>query len=353
MIGASHTLVPEESKPMVDGWSEQGTGLVLAGAVAQGAFGAGAVTALAKKRPRILQIAGTSSGALNASLVAAGVVAGNLERATSVLTTLWLDHGSWADIAHVRVGDWFHARGLLDTQRLSEIVQEGISEILNGSAVSAKAPVTLTLVTTNLDGRPRPDGVVPLPTYEQPIVFTEKDFIDPAKWPEIANAAVASATFPGIFAPTKADAAGGAPCIDGGAVNNAPISYVLKDSQVGRVVVVTSESSQVEVKPDFGGTDLVAKVADAIVHERIAYDLVTAHKANKRYEAIGRALDESNVSPDAKARVLLASGYRPVELYLVHPDPPLAGDGFSGFFDRAQRNSYIEAGERAPMIAIS
>jgi NTE family protein len=336
-----------------DNGSEVGVGLVLAGAVAQGAFGAGVVSAFATKRPRILQIAGTSSGALNAVLVAAGVATGQLERATSVLVNLWLDHGSWTGIAHFQVGDWFHARGLLDTKRLNEIVQEGIGEILKGWAgVSAKAPVTLTLVAANLDGRQRTGSVVPLPTYEEPMTFTEKDFIDSSRWPVIANAAVASATFPGVFSPTKAIAAGGVPCVDGGAVNNAPISYVIRDPQVQKVVVVTSESSQLEAKPDFGGADLVAKVTDALIHERVASDLVAAHKANKRYEALARELSVSGVPAAVKARVLLASGYRIVDLYLVRPDPPLVGDAFSGFFSRARRSSYVEAGQGAAMIRI-
>ncbi len=338
---------------MVDNGSETGVGLVLAGAVAQGAFGAGAVSAFANQQPRILQIAGTSSGALNAVVVAAGVATGQLDRATSILTRLWLDHGAWTDVAHFRVNDWFHARGLLDTKRLSEIVQDGIGEVLQGwGGASPRAPVNVTLVATNLDGRPGPASAVCLPTYEQPIQFTAEDFVDSAKWPLIANAAVASATFPGLFSPTKATAADGAPCIDGGAVNNAPISYVLEDARVHKVVVVTSASSRWAVRSDFGGADLAAKVADALIQERVAHDLVAAHKANRRYEAIGRALDESNVQASVKTRVLEASGYRMVDLYLVRPDPPLIGDAFSGFCSRSQRSSYIEAGRSAPMIRV-
>lgn len=338
---------------MGDEWSEGGVGLVLAGAVTQGAFGAGAVCTLAERRPRILQIAGTSSGALNAVLVAAGVATGELANAASVLARLWLDHGSWNDVAHVKVGDWFHARGVFDTTRLSAVVQEGLGEVVGARGQSrVTAPVRVTLVTTNLDGIRRADSVVPLPTYEQPIAFTESDLLDPARWPVIANAAVASATFPGVFSPTRAAAAGGAPCIDGGAVNNAPISYVLRDPEVRKVVVVTSESSQLEIKPDFGGADLAAKIADVLIHERVAYDLLAAHKANKRYDAIRRALDESSIPSEVRSRVLAACGYRPLELYLVHPEAPLSGDAFSGFFSRAQRSGYVEAGKRAEMTRL-
>lgn len=344
---------------MVDEGSEKGVGLVLAGAVARGAFGAGAVRTFAKKNPRIVRIAGTSSGALNAVLVAAGVAAGNLEGAASVLTNLWLDHGSWADIVRIRAVDWLHLKGLLDTQRLSGIVQDGLGQVLNGlNGGPARARVHLTLVTTNLDGLESNKGPSPLPTYEQPLVFTEKELVDKTRWPEIANAAVASATFPGVFSPTKVMAARGAPCIDGGAVNNAPISYLLWDRDTGvdtgvaKVVVVTSEPSQLKVQADFGGIELVSRIADVVIQERVARDLLAAHRANQRYKAISDELIQSGVPQDARERVLRALKIRPIELYLVRPDPPLEGDAFSGFFSRAERQGYVRAGAAAAMIPI-
>jgi hypothetical protein len=115
---------------------------------------------------------------------------------------------------------------------------------------------------------------------------------------------------------------------------------------------VTSESSQMKVKPDFGGLDLASRVAEVVIHERVARDLVAAYKANKRYDDIYAALS-GKVPDDTRDQVLRALNYRHVDLYLVHPDPPLVGDSFSGFFCRAERRSYIRAGEAAVMIPIA
>jgi predicted acylesterase/phospholipase RssA len=324
-------------------------GLVLSGAVAQGGFEAGALSALAAKTPGILSIAGTSSGALNATVAAAGVAAGRLDRAATVLKKLWIEDGSWQHIADVTLSDWLHLRGAFDTKRLQSLIMEAIGEVLDGWK-GEPTPVTLTLVTTNLDALPRTKGTVPLPTYEEAIPFTAESIVNRDNWKRIANAAAASATFPGLFSPTSFD---GAPCIDGGAVNNAPISHVLDNPNVDTVVIVTTESPKIPQKASLGGAALVSRVAAALINECIAYDITEAQKVNARYKAIAGALDAAAVSADTKARVLDASGYRLIQLYLVQPENPLPGDSFSGFLHRDQRMAYVEAGEHASIVPIS
>ncbi len=324
-------------------------GLVFSGAVAQGGFEAGALSTLAQRRPRIARIAGTSSGALNATVAAAGVATGQIEKAAAVLEKLWVDDGSWQHIADFPLNDWLHIRGAFDTRRLQGLVRTALGEVLEGWN-GQPAPVRLTLVTTNLDATPRPAGAVPLPTYEQPITFSASEIVDSANWKRIANAAAASATFPGLFSPTSFD---GAPCIDGGAVNNAPISHVLEEPlDVDTVVVVTTESSTIPQEASLGGMALVARIAAALINERIAYDLTQAQKVNEQYAAIARALDDAGVSSDAKNRVLKATGVRPIALYLVQPDEPLPGDAFSGFRHREQRVACVEAGRDALMLRL-
>ncbi len=324
-------------------------GLVLSGAVAQGGFEAGALGTLAQRRPRIVRIAGTSSGALNATVAAAGVATGRLEKAAAVLEKLWIDDGSWQHIADFPLNDWLHIRGAFDTRRLQGLIRTALGEVLDGWE-GEPAPVRLTLVTTNLDATPRPAGGVPLPTYEQPVTFSAREIVDSANWRRIANAAAASATFPGLFSPTSFD---GAPCIDGGAVNNAPISHVLEaPPDVDTVVVVTTESPTIPQEASLGGTALVARIAAALINERIAYDLTQAKKVNEQYKAIARALDDAGVSSSAKTDVLKATGMRPIVLYLVQPDEPLPGDAFSGFRYRDQRIECVEAGRSASMIRL-
>jgi NTE family protein len=324
------------------------TALVLAGAVAQGAFGAGAVSYLADNDVRIGPIAATSSGALTAAVVAAGVATGELAYAAGVAKDLWLDHAAWKDIAHVSPADWLHARGVMDTSRVIAIVREGIQRVVEHARGRREpAATTLTLVMTSLGALA--NDVEPLPTYEKAVVFATADLLAPTKWDAIATAAAASATFPGVFAPTIVD---GTPCIDGGAVNNAPISYALDDPGVRRVIVVTSESSH-PPETRIGGAELIEKLADIVIHERIAHDLAVANKTNALLKDVKAALESTGATDETRAEVLRALGWRELDLRVIRPAPPLSGTSFSGFSDRALRQEYIEAGARAAAVALA
>ncbi len=340
-------------------------GLVLAGAVVLGAFEAGAVGALAEKHPeiasRIVRVAGTSAGALNAAVIAVGVATGRLQKAAEVLQGLWVKDGSFSTIARLPVRGWAqvwadraHLRGLFETAELQSLVKEAIGEVLTGWD-GARHPVTLTLVTTNLNGTGAPRGRVPLPVFEQPMVFETEALVDPARRDSVALAAAASASFPVVFAPTHVERT---PCIDGGAVNNAPISYVLRGldasghdrsqrPDVDTVVVITTESPVVAPVTELGGTALAGRVASALIDERIAYDLARALDTNARYEALERALD--GVPEPQKQAVLRAAGCWPIQVYLIQPSSPLQGNSFSGFFDRDLRKSYVDAGSQATL----
>jgi hypothetical protein len=90
-----------------------------------------------------------------------------------------------------------------------------------------------------------------------------------------------------------------------------------------------------------------------VLDERIAYDVAAAKKANGRYAAVSRALNDAAIPQALRQRVLDALGYRPVALYLVQPDVPRRGNAFSGFFKRQDRSGFVDAGaRRARMVAI-
>jgi predicted acylesterase/phospholipase RssA len=323
-----------------------GVALVLAGAVSKGAFGVGAIAAIAPKGLPIRRIAATSSGALTAAVIGAGLATGQIELAAKVARELWLEHGAWSDIQHVTLGDWFHVRGVLDTSRLVALVREGIERVVNGSSGGLK-PAHVTFVTASLN--PLPDTAGPLPTYELAIAFDAEAFVNSDKWNEIATAAAASATFPGVFAPTRV---GDAPCVDGGAVNNAPIAYAIDDPSISQVIVITSEAGEGQAAPQFGGPDLVSRVADIVINERVSNDIAVAKKTNDRLDKVISALRATNASPETTAAVIDALGWRKLALTLIRPDKELGGNAFSGFFDKARRQEYIEAGERAAAQAL-
>jgi predicted acylesterase/phospholipase RssA len=326
---------------------ERGAALVLAGAVAKGSFGVGASSVVAQRNVRIRRIAATSSGALTSAVLGAGVATGQLAYAAEVATDLWLDHGAWTDIQHVSLTDWFHARGLLDTSRLVAITLEGIRRVVERSSAVPVA-CRVTFLTTSV--APLRDTVSPLPTYERSIHFDAADFVDATQWEAIATAAAASATFPGVFAPTEFE---GSPYIDGGAVNNAPIGYVLDDPAVSRVFVITSEATELQPPAKLGGLDLIAKIADVAINERISHDLGVAKRANERLASVKAALGSTGASPQTTDAVLRALGWRDVDLVVISPGVALPGNAFAGFFDRALRQAYIQAGIRAAEEALS
>jgi len=153
-----------------------------------------------------------------------------------------------------------------------------------------------------------------------------------------------------VFAPTAVD---GKPCVDGGAVNNTPISYVLDDTDVGTVIVITTESSAPPASPAFGGVELVGKIADIVINERISHDLSVARATNDRLARVEDALRATGATQETRAKVLEALGWRALDLRLVYPDPALEGTSFAGFFERSKRADYIAAGERAAEKAMS
>jgi NTE family protein len=319
-----------------------GVALVLSGAVAKGAFGVGAMGVFAARGWPIRRIAATSSGALTAAVLGAGVATGRLRYATEIARSLWLDHGAWGDITHPSWGDWLHARGLSDTSRLVALVHEGIQRVVESAPDGARAPVKVTLVASSLSPLPAVDE--PLPRYEINKDFDAEDFLDRAMWSEIATTAAASASFPGLFSPTILD---GLPCVDGGAVNNAPISCLLDDPQVQTVIVVTTEPHALPPEAEPAGAALIAKLADILINERIAHDLGQAHRTNALLRSVTSALDSTSATSETRAAVLGALGWRDLRLILVCPDPPLQGTSLSAFADRELRRAYIEAGRVA------
>lgn len=329
------------------GIADGAVALVLAGAVAKGPFGVGAISALAAKGLPIRRIAATSSGALTAAVIGAGVATGQLVKAATVASELWLDHGAWTDIQHVSLGDWLHARGLLDTSRVVSLVEEGLRRVVEPVS-EVRARCRVTFATTSL--LPLKDPVSPLPTYERAVHFEAADFVDRDKWPSIALAAAASATFPGVFAPTALD---DRPSIDGGAVNNAPIAYVLDEPSVRTIFIVTSEAREPTAAPELGGINLVGRIADIAINERISHDLGVAWRTNDRLKGVKTALESTRASRETTDAVLGALGWRELDLVLIGPDEELPGSSFSGFFRRELRQQYIQAGERAASDALA
>src|SRR5215475_1777780 len=79
--------------------------LVLAGAVAQGAFEVGAIRALVRTDVRIARIVATSAGALNGTVLASALRRREPIAGGEILAELWRDHASWNEVFHISFRD--------------------------------------------------------------------------------------------------------------------------------------------------------------------------------------------------------------------------------------------------------
>ncbi|MEI9952779.1 MAG: patatin-like phospholipase family protein [Pseudomonadota bacterium] len=109
------------------------TALVLAGAVAKGAFEAGVLSVLAERGERISMLVATSAGSLNAAVYATGVRCGREKRAAEVLQRLWMEQGDWQHIVDFSFLDALAGRGLSSIAALQNIVERGMQNVAESS----------------------------------------------------------------------------------------------------------------------------------------------------------------------------------------------------------------------------
>ncbi|HSN97358.1 MAG TPA: patatin-like phospholipase family protein, partial [Candidatus Nanopelagicales bacterium] len=174
-------------EPRADG-AVQGVAVVLAGAVAKGAFHAGVLAEIAAREIPVLKVVGTSAGALNGAVFARGVRARDERAAADLLVDLWASRAGLFDVFRVSVRDVWSARGLSSMQNVDAILREA-----EGKLPPRGAPIQLEMVVSPLRGAPS-EGDQPI-TFEHVMRFRDEE-ID-TRWDRICQAAAASAAFPG------------------------------------------------------------------------------------------------------------------------------------------------------------
>lgn len=324
--------------------STRKTAVVLAGAVANGAFEAGALEVVAQRRLSIRSVLGTSAGALNAALFARYVIAGDQEAGAAALVRLWTEEASWWRVLRPSV------RGILTLTGLSG--QDGVLDLLRRNVRPVASPgceAELRLVVTALKGQTGAIGGAPATTHEGVLAYGPRDFATPDRLEDILRAAVASSAFPGAFVPASVPRFG--QCSDGGIVNNTPVKNVLAEEIERVVVIVPSPRMSHEHAPaDIGA--LVGRIADVIVQERLYRDLREAYQVNERLaalEKLGPRLGRELLD-EVKAATGLA-GARRLDIVEIRPRkvPP---NPFAGFFSRRLREELIELGRDAAREAL-
>ena len=329
------------------GAAPPGVSLVLAGAVAKGAFHAGALTVIAEMGIRITKVVGTSSGALNGCVYAAAIRAGKEREGAARLAQRWIESSDWDDVFSAAPGDILGGRGLSSMRKILRMLKESTD-----GWTPAGRPIALDLVVSPLRGSPpeQPDDPT---TYEYVTRFCDAAFDTAEKWDEICRAAAASASFPGVFAPVEIPALG--PCVDGGAVNNTPIRHAIEGSDSDVILVVDPHPERASAQESPKGANLVLQLADILIHERLQRDLAQARSVNRKIEQLDALVRTGRLAPDVRAEILRSFAWRPLRVIPIRPDPgrPLSGNAFAAFFDGDLRREYVKRGIEAARSALS
>ena len=327
--------------------------VVLAGAVARGAFEAGVIQALAESNVQIVRIIAASSGALNGALLASAVRNGEVKAAASALRALWIDHASWTEVFHANLHDLVHGEGISDQRKLLALLRDHIQP----SQPAQPVAINLRIVVAPLQGTASQIGDGAATTYEAIREFDGEAFADQDGLEAMFVAATASAAFPIVFAPVAL--AGLGPCIDGGTVNNTPIKWAL-GGDIGKsldaVVVVSTSVEDATAPVDLHGIGLVGHLAEMLIDERLYRDLHEASDVNDALAALDKLVAAGQISDAQRGLVLGSLGWadrRPIELVRIRPVEALSGNAFSGFFDRALRAELLEAGYQRGLTVLS
>jgi NTE family protein len=313
------------------------TAVVLSGGVAKGAFEAGALDVLSERGIRVSQVVGTSSGSLNATMLAGAVRAGRERDATRRLLTLWQDDADWMHIFHLSLRDALEGRGLSDSDRILKLMRDELPAIVT----AATHPVRLRIVVGLLNGLRRQIGRRVATTFEGVLTFDGPDFDNDAGRERIYNAAAASTAFPLLFNPVEVPGLG--PCYDGGVVNDAPVKLAAEDG-ADRVIVITPYPPTFDAGDEPTGVALAARLVDILIHERLYRDLQDAERVNQAVARVRALVDDGVLDDEQLAKVLEAFDARPLEIVTIRPTHELPGNPFAGFLHRDLREQYITAG---------
>lgn len=323
--------------------NDDGAAVIVSGAVAKGAFAAGALRVLAERGVRIKRLVGTSSGAINAAAYAAGVRAGNALETAKRLEQLWIDRGHLLRVFDFDPWSVLRGRGIADHDRLLELLREEIRPGLNGLA-----DVELVIAVATLQGRvEKLANGQEITTYEHLERFDSKSFDDTGSLERVLDAAAASASLPGAFVPRHLKPLG--PCVDGGLVNNTPIGEAVSNPSIRTIYMI----SPIPARDDQLRSSLpwvLQRVLDLALNERLFRDLKRAEQVNAQLSALAALVDDGALTDAQRDQVLDAlawRGRRELTIVPIRPEQPLSGDYFRGFFSKALRREYVELGRKA------
>jgi NTE family protein len=317
------------------------TAIILGGGAARGGFEVGILKVLIQNHDiNIKTIIATSSGAINGAILSAGIASGKPEQAINTLIDTWTNYGNWYNVLEISLKTLIRRKGLSTSDRLKSLIKSAIEGIITTDL----NPIDLKIVLTQLSGHTGFINGKPTTTFEAVAAFNQSNFSTPEQRAHIYQAAVASAAFPGLFAPV--DVQGFGACCDGGLVNSVAVKYAL-ESHIDRVIVISPFPAISASIEKFKGVDLVSRFGDIIANERLYRDLVNADKVNHIMERLKRLRDHKDITEEQLKKIEAAlDNKKEVEIIQIRPKKKLGKNSFSGLFSRDLRIKYINEGIR-------
>jgi predicted acylesterase/phospholipase RssA len=315
--------------------------LVLPGAVARGAYEAGAIEVLAEQDTRIDRIVATSSGALNGLAYAAGIRSGREKEMAARLTESWINDGGWQSSFSLNPLSLIAGRGLSSSAGLMKMMRAMVQPCRN----SKKREVEFRVLVTPLNGVIDSIGNRTATTYEHIVKFSGPDFDSEERLERVFKVVAAACAFPGLFRPVEI--AGLGACVDGGAVNNAPIRYALEESDVSRVIMPVPYPPVMDAGDWKRGLGLLNHLIAILINERLFRDLKTAHSVNDEADQLRKMVKEGMITQEQFEKIVSVLSIRNIEITEIRPSQSLKSSPFSGFFSQKDRRCLIEAGKKA------
>lgn len=321
--------------------------IVLAGAATKGGFEAGALRVIAERGIGMRRFVAASSGALNATGMAAAVRARREKVAAGELVRLWEERASLKDVLSPSLRGILTGRGISDSKKLYALLRDNIPP----SRIEDPAPVDLHLIVAPLHGtRAATDGE-PAVSFTRVLSFAGTSFDTSERLAEVIHAATASAALPILFEPVELPGLGA--CVDGGIVANTPIRWAFGDdagASLDAIVVIAPTPSLLGPHPGpFRWLHLGGHIIDMLFSEWMFEDLRESRRHEESREGLAALAAREGWSPDELARVQEALDWvprRPIPILSIRPVVPLRGSLLSGFKSRAIRREYIDAGIR-------
>jgi predicted acylesterase/phospholipase RssA len=317
--------------------------LILPGAVSKGAYEAGVIQVIAEKHIPVHRIVATSSGALNGIAFAAGIRSGQEKQMARQLTEMWIDDGGWGTALSFSPWTFMRGRGISDRQGLLTMLKKMIKPVGD----LGKADIDFRVIVSPLKGVVGKIGNSPASTYEQVINFTGEDFDTPERLEQVFEVTMAACAFPGLFAPVEIKGLG--PCVDGGAVNNAPIGYALQENDITDILMPVPFPELIPPTTTKHGLGFLNHLIEILINERLFRELKNANSVNEDVNALTSLVSKGIITSKQLEIIKQTLRIRHVQITEIRPEQTLCGNPFSGFFSKSARTKMVDEGRSAAL----